>query len=689
MAGSQLSQKDYLKKYLSFNTDDKKKKKKKKPVNASHERFRVVDDDIDINNMRPLDEDELDLYNLAEDAPQIAGIIDERPDSLRSLEEFRGSKRWKVMSDENGIEDIKVTAIESVGKQVVTSSSRNCGKSDLSPQRGYDSTRESKKTCSTRIDLESDFDVSPPRKSRISSDSDVSPPRKLQAKRGSDELGPRKNNKGNDSDSSPPRKYKHSLTLSPKRRNTAASPTMKEKNKRDLSPVRKNKENKNLSPIRRKTHDSDLSPVRRSKNEAEKSVSGLRKTKCDVSPPKKNNHHSDLSPPRKFRRSEEYDGMSPRNSRKNDSKTDRNQRRYSDADPSPPRKTSKHGSPSVQSRKDSSGASASVRILKNDVVNQSRTSDKYEHYESVPVKSKQGDFRESSRQNKDRSVVMGSVSPSRHCDRSESPRKKDKLRSSPELSSRKSRSHAHSVNSSDNSPERLSKRQRNVSSPLRSDSQGKRGHQDKGDKMKGKMEKTLDGKRAGLQAAEELRQEISDFKQREDELFAQMGDEVSGKGAAVVMRDRKTGKRRNLEEEAKQKQEEDERTAQRQEKYSKWGKGLKQVEEQMENLQQALHVVSKPLARYADDKDLDQHLRNQEREGDPMLEYIRSKKTQDTTRSKPKYEGSFLPNRFGIPPGHRWDGVDRSNGYEKQWFERQNSRRAIEEEAYKWSTSDM
>ena len=38
MAGSQLSQKDYLKKYLSFNTDDKKKKKKKKPVNASHER---------------------------------------------------------------------------------------------------------------------------------------------------------------------------------------------------------------------------------------------------------------------------------------------------------------------------------------------------------------------------------------------------------------------------------------------------------------------------------------------------------------------------------------------------------------------------------------------------------------------------------------------------------------------------
>ena len=52
-----------------------------------------------------------------------------------------------------------------------------------------------------------------------------------------------------------------------------------------------------------------------------------------------------------------------------------------------------------------------------------------------------------------------------------------------------------------------------------------------------------------------------------------MGDEVSGKGAAVVMRDRKTGKRRNLEEEVKQKKEEDEKMAERKEKYSKWGKG--------------------------------------------------------------------------------------------------------------------
>ncbi len=84
-----------------------------------------------------------------------------------------------------------------------------------------------------------------------------------------------------------------------------------------------------------------------------------------------------------------------------------------------------------------------------------------------------------------------------------------------------------------------------------------------------------------------------------------------------------------------------------------------------EKVADELYEMSKPLARHADDEDLERMLRERERDGDPMLAFI-------------KNTGSFPSplNRFALQPGHRWDGINRSNGFEKAWFARQTSKKA-------------
>ena len=49
--------------------------------------------------------------------------------------------------------------------------------------------------------------------------------------------------------------------------------------------------------------------------------------------------------------------------------------------------------------------------------------------------------------------------------------------------------------------------------------------------------------------------------------------------------------------------------------------------------------MSKPLARYADDEDLEQMLKEKEKEGDPMLAFMKKKKLSGQGKTRPKKGG--------------------------------------------------
>ncbi|NXF33224.1 BUD13 protein, partial [Nyctibius bracteatus] len=196
------------------------------------------------------------------------------------------------------------------------------------------------------------------------------------------------------------------------------------------------------------------------------------------------------------------------------------------------------------------------------------------------------------------------------------------------------------------------------------------------------------GVRGGLVSADTLRREQEELRRR-DRNIKHLAEE--SRYAETVFRD-KSGRRRDLAQERLEQRRQAEAQAERDEQYARWGKGLAQGRQQEQNVEDAMKEMQKPLARYIDDQDLDRMLREQEREGDPMAEFIKKRKAKESKakKEKPRYKGPAPPlNRFNIWPGHRWDGVDRSNGFEQQHFARMANKKAVQELAYKWSVEDM
>ncbi|XP_061992577.1 uncharacterized protein LOC133710511 [Rosa rugosa] len=214
--------------------------------------------------------------------------------------------------------------------------------------------------------------------------------------------------------------------------------------------------------------------------------------------------------------------------------------------------------------------------------------------------------------------------------------------------------------------------------------------------------------KSGLISGRDISEEISKTKRAEQSRFEQMDPSETGQQAAVVFRNKKTGERMSEEERLKSEKKLDEKPK---EIKLEWGKGLAQKREAEAKLEEIEREKEKPFARTRDDPELDKMMKERVRWGDPMAHLVKKKYPEavlpNLGDSEQMKESGFIipqdipnhswlkrgldaaPNRYGIKPGRHWDGVDRSNGFEKGLFKRTNEKQATQTEAYLWSVADM
>ncbi|KMS98030.1 hypothetical protein BVRB_4g096560 [Beta vulgaris subsp. vulgaris] len=218
--------------------------------------------------------------------------------------------------------------------------------------------------------------------------------------------------------------------------------------------------------------------------------------------------------------------------------------------------------------------------------------------------------------------------------------------------------------------------------------------------------KRKDQQKTGLITGKDVSEEIAKIKKDEWSRFNDMDPSISGRGAEPVYRYK--GGRISKDEFLKLNKKEEKP---KEEKKLEWSKGLAQKREAEARILELELEKDKPFARSRDDPELDRMMKDRLRWGDPMAHLVKNKQSNlllsDLGENEKMKESGFIipqdipshswikrgldyePNRYGIKPGRHWDGVNRSNGYEKQLFKRTNEKRATEREAYLWSVSDM
>ncbi|KAJ3049604.1 bud site selection protein [Rhizophlyctis rosea] len=196
-----------------------------------------------------------------------------------------------------------------------------------------------------------------------------------------------------------------------------------------------------------------------------------------------------------------------------------------------------------------------------------------------------------------------------------------------------------------------------------------------------------DGRAAGLQTGSAIRADALRREADQQALFASLDPSKSGRDAQTVYRD-KSGRKVDLAAQKAELAAQRRKREEEEEKQMEWGKGLAQKQQMEDAAKRLEREAAAPLATYADDRERNEQLKERDRWGDPMAFMVNKNKKKE--KDRPVYKGPPPPpNRYGIAPGYRWDGVDRSNGFEVQMVQAKYKKQALQSEAYKWSTEDM
>jgi pre-mRNA-splicing factor CWC26 len=195
-----------------------------------------------------------------------------------------------------------------------------------------------------------------------------------------------------------------------------------------------------------------------------------------------------------------------------------------------------------------------------------------------------------------------------------------------------------------------------------------------------------DGTHAGLQTAANVTKQFEKRKREEKEAWEQEQGKHGKASEETVYRDA-TGRRIDISmrrAEAKKELEEKARKEREEKEMQKGDVQLAEREKRREELDEARFMT---VARKIDDEDMNKELREIERWNDPATQFL-SKEKGKSVSGKPLYKGAAAPNRYGIRPGHRWDGVDRGNGWEAERFKALNKASRNKELEYTWQMDE-